>query len=53
MDLARKAKKDFLANEVEESREDLDFLDIHAQDHYMTSLLLRDLIHNLIDIYKK
>ena len=53
MDLASRAQKDFLVNEAEGSREGLDFLAIHAQDHYMTTLLLRDLINNLIDIYKK
>lgn len=53
LDLASLAQKDFLANEAEGSREGLDFLAIHAQDHYMTTLLLRDLINNLIDIYKK
>lgn len=53
LDLASLAQKDFLDNEVEGSHEGLDFLAIHAQDHYMTTLLLRDLINNLIDIYKK
>ena len=53
LDFASLAQKDFLANEEEGSREGLDFLAIHAQDHYMTTLLLRDLINNLIDIYKK
>ena len=53
LDLASLAQKDFLANEAEGSSEGLDFLAIHAQDHYMTTLLLRDLINNLIDIYKK
>lgn len=53
LELASLAQKDFLENEAEGSRQGLDFLAIHAQDHYMTTLLLRDLIHNLIDIYKK
>lgn len=53
LNLAGQAQKDFLTNEAEGSREGLDFLAIHAQDHYMTTLLLRDLINNLIDIYKK
>lgn len=53
LELAGQAQKDFLTNEAEGSREGLDFLAIHAQDHYMTTLLLRDLINNLIDIYKK
>ena len=53
LNLAGQAQKDFLTNEAEGSREGLDFLAIHAQDHYMTTLLLRDLINDLIDIYKK
>lgn len=53
LELAGQAQKDFLENEAEGSRQGLDFLAIHAQDHYMTTLLLRDLINNLIDIYKK
>lgn len=53
LELAGQAQKDFFTNEAEGNREGLDFLAVHAQDHYMTTLLLRDLINNLIDIYKK
>lgn len=53
LELASLAQKDFLESEAGGNKEGLDFLVIHAQDHYMTTLLLRDLINNLIDIYKK
>ena len=53
LEMAGRAQQDFLQKEAEVGSEGLDFLTIHAQDHYMTTLLLRDLIDNLIDIYKK
>ena len=53
LELASLAQKDFLENEDKASSQGLEILSIHAQDHYMTTLLLRDLINNLIDIYKK
>ncbi|PJI09052.1 MULTISPECIES: PTS lactose/cellobiose transporter subunit IIA [Clostridium] len=32
---------------------DVSFLIVHAQDHLMTVMLLRDLVKNLINLYKK
>lgn len=32
---------------------DVSFLMVHAQDHLMTVMLLRDLVKNLINLYKK
>ena len=29
------------------------FITVHAQDHLMTTLLLKDIISTLIDVYKK
>ena len=53
LELASLAQKDFLEYSPQTTKEGLDFLSIHAEDHYMTTLLLRDLIENLMDIYKK
>ncbi len=40
--------------QLEASGEDLQlgFITIHAQDHLMTTILLKDIIGSLIDIYK-
>ena len=40
--------------QLEASGEDLQigFITIHAQDHLMTTILLKDIINSLIDIYK-
>lgn len=32
---------------------EVSFLVVHAQDHLMTVMLLRDLVKNLINLYKK
>lgn len=31
---------------------DLEFIFVHGQDHLMTTILLKDIIENLLDIYK-
>ena len=31
---------------------DVGFLTVHAQDHLMTTLLLKDIIDTLLDIYR-
>ena len=41
--------------QMEATGEDIkvNFLTVHAQDHLMTAMLLRDLIKNLVNLYKK
>lgn len=31
---------------------DIGFITVHAQDHLMTTILLKDIINNLLDIYR-
>ncbi len=50
---AHKAQTEMLAKEA--SGEDLamSFIMIHGQDHLMTTILLKDIICHLMEIYKK
>ena len=36
-----------------EDKPEMSLLMVHAQDHYMTSQLARDLIEKLIDVFEK
>lgn len=50
---AHKAQTEMITLEAQGEELDLGLIMVHAQDHLMTTLLLKDLIYNLIDIYKK
>ena len=41
-----------LADEAAGSNLDIGFIFIHGQDHLMTTLLLRDLVQDFIELYK-
>ncbi|WP_165004047.1 MULTISPECIES: PTS lactose/cellobiose transporter subunit IIA [unclassified Enterococcus] len=50
---AHKSQTDMLAAEARGENIELGFIMVHAQDHLMTTMLLKDTIRHLINIYKK
>ena len=53
LNLAHKAQTDILAQEAQGQDMDMGFIFIHGQDHLMTKILLRDLIVDMIELYKR
>lgn len=53
LNLAHKAQTDILAQEAQGQDMDMGFIFIHGQDHLMTTILLRDLIVDMIEPYKR
>lgn len=51
--LAHNSQTKILADEAAGSNLDIGFIFIHGQDHLMTTLLLRDLVQDFIEIYKE
>lgn len=51
--LAHNSQTEILAKEATGEPMDIGFIFIHGQDHLMTTLLLRDLITDFIELYKK
>ncbi|HFI0501407.1 TPA: PTS lactose/cellobiose transporter subunit IIA [Streptococcus suis] len=51
--LAHNAQTKLLAQEAAGEDLPLGFIFVHGQDHLMTTLLLRDLIVDFIELYKK
>ncbi|RXA59473.1 PTS lactose transporter subunit IIA [Enterococcus casseliflavus] len=51
--LAHNSQTKILAEEAAGQEMDIGFIFIHGQDHLMTTLLLRDLIQDFIELYKK
>ena len=49
---AHNAQTDLLAMEARGESAEIGFISIHAQDHLMTTILLRDVMKHLINIYK-
>lgn len=49
---AHRAQTQMIVAEAQGENLDIGFLTVHAQDHLMTTLLLQDIIGNLLDIYK-
>ncbi|QLB51849.1 PTS lactose/cellobiose transporter subunit IIA [Streptococcus sanguinis] len=49
---AHNKQTDMLAKEASGENIELGIIMIHGQDHLMTTVLLKDLIHHLINIYK-
>lgn len=50
--LAHNSQTQILADEAAGSNLDIGFIFIHGQDHLMTTLLLRDLVQDFIELYK-
>ena len=50
---AHNAQTEILAEEAGGEDLELGFIFIHGQDHLMTTLLLRDLIQDFIELYRK
>ncbi len=50
--LAHNSQTQVLADEAAGSNLDIGFIFIHGQDHLMTSLLLRDLVQDFLELYK-
>lgn len=53
LNLAHKAQTDILAQEAQGQDMDMGFIFIHGQDHLMTTILLRDLIVDMIELYER
>ncbi|MGX4599434.1 PTS lactose/cellobiose transporter subunit IIA [Faecalimicrobium sp. JNUCC 81] len=53
LSLAHNAQTKMLAQEASGKSMDLGIIFIHGQDHLMTTLLLRDLVQDFIELYKK
>ncbi|MDK4255729.1 PTS lactose/cellobiose transporter subunit IIA [Bacillus sp. JHAA] len=50
--LAHNAQTKMLAEEADGKDMELGFIFVHGQDHLMTTLLLRDLIQDFIELYR-
>lgn len=50
---AHRAQTEMLAKEASGEDLELGFIMIHGQDHLMTTILLKDIIHDLIELYKR
>ena len=49
---AHKSQTELLQLEARGENVDIGFITVHAQDHLMTTILLKDIINNLLDIYR-
>lgn len=52
LNLAHNSQTKLLAKEAEGEEIDLGFIFVHGQDHLMTTILLKDILEFLMDIYK-
>ena len=50
---AHKSQTELLQQEARGNHVEVGFITVNAQDHLMTTLLLKDIISTLIDVYKK
>lgn len=50
---AHNAQTQMLAQEAAGEEVEVGFIMVHGQDHLMTTLLLRDIVGHLINLYKK
>ena len=50
---AHRAQTLMLTSEARGENVDITFITVHAQDHLMTTLLLKDIIGTLLDVYRK
>lgn len=51
--IAHEMQTQLIFNEADGEKVEMSLLMVHAQDHLMTSLLARELIIELIELYKK
>lgn len=49
---AHRAQTTLLQQEARGEDLEIGFITVHAQDHLMTTILLKDIVNNLLDIYK-
>ena len=49
---AHEIQTQLICNEADGNKTEMNLLMVHAQDHLMTSMLARELITELIEIYK-
>lgn len=49
---AHKSQTELLQQEARGNQIEIGFITVHAQDHLMTTILLKDIINNLLDIYR-
>ena len=49
---AHRAQTELLQLEARGQSIEIGFITVHAQDHLMTTILLKDIVKNLMDIYK-
>ena len=52
LNLAHNAQTKILAQEAGGEELDIGFIFIHGQDHLMTTLLLRELVQDFVELYK-
>ena len=50
---AHRAQTTMLSSEARGENVDITFITVHAQDHLMTTLLLKDIIGTLLDVYRR
>ena len=53
LNLAHNPQTKILAQEAGGEQLDIGFIFIHGQDHLMTTLLLRELVQDFVELYKK
>lgn len=49
---AHRSQTELLQQEARGENIEIGFITVHAQDHLMTSILLKDIINSLLDIYR-
>lgn len=49
---AHRAQTELLQMEARGENIEISFITVHAQDHLMTTILLKDIIYHLLDIYR-
>ncbi|PMB85165.1 PTS lactose transporter subunit IIA [Dolosicoccus paucivorans] len=50
---AHKSQTNMLAKEAQGENIELGFIMVHGQDHLMTTILLKDIINHLIEMYRR
>ena len=53
LNIAHAKQTEILALEAQGKDLDIGFIMIHAQDHLMTTMLLKDIVYDICEIYKK
>lgn len=49
---AHKSQTTLLQQEARGENVEIGFITVHAQDHLMTTILLKDIVNNILDIYR-